>query len=371
MSTRTRTGPGPVCPPPAAPPPEIGPATTRCGWLARLRQPTVPPDLKDCAPAGTPVNEDDPRVRYHGRLGKIPTTDINNGLKTAHRLLLLNREADQRGAAHIAIDSDCRGTGKRFLAHHIGLAHQGRVEKLHGIDEHRIPVVCINTPLSPNSYAEWSAALATFLGWDVYRPGTDHQPQLRMKDLTGPVVHVLRGARTKLCLVDGIDRLGPTDLQPTFDYFDHLGDELGGLTVFWNGLGSSDILREARTRSSPLRRVTEKTAEIRPRAVPTLWVNRIPGRSKEHPDEWVKVLASLNELLRLHRQPAKGLLDHEEFLHIATDGLMEHLVPLTGTAAQLAILEGDEAITSNLLKEAAAYLDIPHPTDDPGTAEGD
>ncbi|MQS16024.1 hypothetical protein F7Q99_28205 [Streptomyces kaniharaensis] len=222
-------------------------------------------------------------------------------------------------------------------------------------------MVCINTPLSPGSYAEWSAALATFLGWDVYRPGTDHQPQPRMKDLTGPVVHVLRGARTKLCLVDGIDRLGPADLQPTFDYFDHLGDELGGLTVFWNGLGSSDILREARTRSSPLRRVTEKTTTIRPRTVPTLWVNRIPGRSKEHPDEWVKVLVSLNELLRLHRQPAKGLLDHEEFLYLATDGLMEHLVPLTGTAAQLAILGGDEAITSNLLKEAAAYLDIPTP----------
>ncbi|MFD8706425.1 hypothetical protein ACFV1W_28110 [Kitasatospora sp. NPDC059648] len=50
------------------------------------------------------------------------------------------------------------------------------MEKLHGIDEHRIPVACINAPLAPGSYAEWSAALATFLGWDVYRPGTDHQP---------------------------------------------------------------------------------------------------------------------------------------------------------------------------------------------------
>jgi hypothetical protein len=371
LSTRTRTGPGPVCPPPAAPPLETGPATTKTGWLARLRHPVAPPDLQDCAPVGTSVSEDDPRVRYHGRLGLIPTTDVKKGLTTGRRLILLNREPDQRGAAHIAVDSDCRGTGKRFLAHHIGLAYQGRQEELHGINEHRTPVVCINTPLAPNSYPDWSAALATFIGWDVYRSGTDHQPQQRMKDFTGPVVHFLRGARTKVCLVDGIDRIGPADLQPTFDYFDHLTDELGSLTVFWNGLGSADILHEARTRTSPLRQVTEKTTEIRPRTVPTLWVNRIPARSKEHPDEWVKALASLDKRLRLHRQPAKSLLDHEEFLYLATDGLMEHLIPLVGMAAQLAIIEGDEAITSDILKEAASYLDIPHPTDGSDTPEDD
>jgi hypothetical protein len=370
LSTRTRTGRDPVCPPPAAPPLETGPATTKTGWLARLRHPVCPPDLQDCAPAGTPVDEDDPRVRYHGRLGLIPTTDVKKGLTTGRRLILLNREPDQHGAAHIAIDSDCRGTGKRFLAHHIGLAYQGRQEELHGINDSRTPVVCINTPLSPNNYAEWSATLATFIGWDVYRMGTDHQPQQRMKDFTGTVVHFLRNSGTKVCLVDGIDRIGPADLQPTFDYFDHLTDELGGLTVFWSGLGSSDILYEARTRPSPLRRVTEKATEIRPRAVPTLWVNRLPARSKEHPDEWVKVLVSLNELLRLHRQPTKGLLDHEEFLHLATDGLMEHLVPLVGMAAQLAILDGSEAITSDILKEAAAYLDIPHQIGD-RDVEGD
>jgi hypothetical protein len=108
-----------------------------------------------------------------------------------------------------------------------------------------------------------------------------------------------------------------------------------------------------------------------PRAVPTLWVNRLPGRSKEHPDEWVKALASLDKRLRLHRQPPKGLLDHEEFLYLATDGLMEHLIPLVGMAARLAILEGNEAITSDILKEAASYLDILHPADGSDTPEDD
>ncbi|MET4644599.1 hypothetical protein ABID95_004348 [Streptomyces atratus] len=61
-------------------------------------------------------------------------------------------------------------------------------------------------------------------------------------------------------------------------------DELG-LTVFWSGIGSSDILREARAACFPtLRRPTEATAPIRQRSVPT--PSGLPLRCKEHPDEW-------------------------------------------------------------------------------------
>lgn len=92
-----------------------------------------------------PVDEDDPRVRYHAQLGLVETTDITTGLESARRLLRLNGER-RHTCQHIAIDSDCRGTGKRPLLHHIGLAHQGRREKLHGIDDSLIPVVCVNAP---------------------------------------------------------------------------------------------------------------------------------------------------------------------------------------------------------------------------------
>ncbi|AZS82865.1 hypothetical protein ELQ87_00020 [Streptomyces griseoviridis] len=71
-----------------------------------------------------------------------------------------------------------------------------------------------------------------------------------MKDFTGPALHMLRTSRTRLCLIDGIDRLRAEDLQPTFDFFDYLTDELS-LTIFWSGIGSSDILREARTARIP------------------------------------------------------------------------------------------------------------------------
>ncbi|MCX4803106.1 hypothetical protein OG594_15835 [Streptomyces sp. NBC_01214] len=68
----------------------------------------------------------------------------------------------------------------RTLLHHIGLAHQGRSEKLHGIDDSRIPVVCVNAPPEPGSPADWSATLAVFIGWNLYRSDTEQRPVQRM-----------------------------------------------------------------------------------------------------------------------------------------------------------------------------------------------
>ncbi|MFD7461103.1 MULTISPECIES: hypothetical protein [unclassified Streptomyces] len=349
---------GPRSTPPPAPAPVLapGPPTTLDGWRARVRQQPSPPPVPQ---ADDPIpDEDDPRVRYHAHLGLVETTDIATGLKTARRLLRLNGER-RHPCQHIAIDSDCRGTGKRTLLHHIGLAHQGRREKLHGIDDDRIPVVCVNAPPEQGTPADWSAALAVFIGWDLYRPDTEQRPVQRMKDFTGPAVHILRRARIEVCLVDGIDRLRSEDLQPTFDFFDYLADELD-LTVFWSGIGSSDILREARAARFPaLRPPTEATAPIRQRSVPTLWVNRLPPRCKEHPDEWVSTLATLDGRLSLRHHKPGSLLEHEKELYRVTDGLMEHLTPLIGMAAQIAILDGTEALTRDVLHDAARYLDLP------------
>ncbi|MER6145194.1 hypothetical protein ABT174_35110 [Streptomyces sparsogenes] len=339
---------GALSAPPPAPAPvlSLGPPTTLHSWRARVRQQPSPPPVPQ---ADGPIpDEDDPRVRYHAQLGLVETTDIATGLKTARRLLRLNGER-RHPCQHIAIDSDCRGTGKRTLLHHIGLAHQGRREKLHGIDDDRIPVICVNAPPEQGSPADWSAALAVFIGWDLYRPDTEQRPVQRMKDFTGPAVHILRHAR------------------PTFDFFDYLADELG-LTVFWSGIGSSDILREARAARFPaLRRPTESTAPIRPRSVPTLWVNRLPPRCKEHPDEWVSTLSTLDGRLRLRHHKPNSLLGHQKELYRITDGLMEHLTPLIGMAAQLAILDRTEALTPEVLHDAARYLDLPTADEDDET----
>jgi hypothetical protein len=363
MSTQTRAPRTTAARPAAAVNPQDATSTVH-GWNALVREdPPHPPPLPATLPKT--VDEDDPRVRYHARLGLVETTDIRKGLLTARRLLRLNGER-RHPCPHVAIDSDCRGTGKRTLLHHIGLGYQGRLEQLHGIDDSIIPVLCLNTPPDPGAPADWSAAMATFLGWDLYRTDAEGRPVLRMKDFTGPALHMMRSSRTRLCLIDGIDRLPTEDLQPTFDFFDYLADELS-LTIFWSGIGSSDILREARTARIPaLRRTGEATASLRPRAVPALWVNRLPPRSGEHPDEWVSAVATLSAKVHLIHHEPKALLQYQEALYLITDGLMEHLAPLIAMAAQLAILDRTESLTPDVLRDAAAYLDLPAGEDTAG-----
>lgn len=359
-------------PPAPALKPAAGPVTTLAGWRATVRAPSpTPPPLEPLAPADTGqvlseeeelLRESHPRVRYHADLGLIPTSDIQRGERQARRLLHDN--ASKPAVLHIAIDSDYRGTGKRTLLHHIGIRHQQRREARHGIDDDRIPVVCINVPPLPDTPADWSAALASFLGWDLYRPDTDNRPVQRMKDFTGPAVHILRTRQAEVCLVDGIDRLRAEDVQPTFDFFDYLADELS-MTILWSGLGSSDILREARTARSPALRRSSDRSPLRQRPVPTLWVNRLPAPSAEHPEEWTRTLVSFDEKLRLCHHRPKSLLEIGETLYRITDGLMELLCPLLSMAAQAAIIDGTEAITEKGVRQAADYLDVAVPGNTP------
>lgn len=115
-----------VPPPASAPALSPGSPTTLHGWRARVRHQPAPPPIPP-VDGPVPVDEDDPRVRYHAQLSLVETTDIATGMKTARRMLRLNGER-RHPCQHVAIDSDCRGTGKRTLLHHIGLAHQGRRE---------------------------------------------------------------------------------------------------------------------------------------------------------------------------------------------------------------------------------------------------
>ncbi|BFV54928.1 hypothetical protein KCMC57_up63560 [Kitasatospora sp. CMC57] len=328
--------------------------TIRSGWDAGVRCPVVAPDLQDCAPAGTKLGEDDPRVLYHASLGLVATPDVERGLKVARRLLRVNRGCVQ-ARVHGAVDGE-RGTGKTALAHLIGRGHQGRIEQLYGIDPNRIPVICVNAPPSRDDAVNWSAQIAVFLGWDLYRRDVDGKALLRMKDWTGPVVHVMRASRTRLILVDGVDRLRNSDIQPTFDFFDFLAAEIG-LTVFWCGTGAREILHEARGERSPaLPRPTDTRHTPTPRnSVPTLWVNPLP-----YSEVWGRTLHGFDEKLRLHHHKRQGLLEHAALLYRMTEGRMEHLAPLISMAAQIAIEDGTEAITAETLEEAADFLD--HPT---------
>ncbi|WP_439673363.1 TniB family NTP-binding protein [Embleya sp. MST-111070] len=333
--------------------------TVRIGWDTAVHRPATIPDLRDCAPAGTPVGDDDPRMLYHGTLGPVATADIDHGLKVARRLLRANRQTTQT-PAHAAVDGE-RGSGKTTLLHVVGRAHQGRVEKWHGIDANRIPVVCINTPPTRDDLVNWSAQIAVFLGWDLYRRDPDGKTVQRTKDWTGPVVHVLRAAKTRLLLVDGIDRLRTGDIGPAFAFLDFLAAELG-LTVLWCGTGSREVLREAR--GDP----DTDTGTLLPRnAAPTLWVRPVPYTGAR-PEPWLRTLDGFDEKLRLHHHTRHDLLTHATFLHKASEGRMDVLAPLICQAAQIAIENGTEALTTAVLAEAAEFLGTDTTYRDPSPA---
>ncbi|AZS82864.1 hypothetical protein ELQ87_00015 [Streptomyces griseoviridis] len=106
-------------------------------------------------------------MRYHGRLGLVETPDISKGLLTARRLLRLNGER-RHPCPHVAIDSDCRGTGKRTCCTTSAWAFRADWRSCtasttphpRGLPQH---------PPAPGTPADWSAVMATFLGWDLYR----------------------------------------------------------------------------------------------------------------------------------------------------------------------------------------------------------
>ena len=65
--------------------------------------------------------------------------------------------------------------------------------------------------------------------------------------------------------------------------------------------------------------------------------------------EWKGLAATLETALRLHRHEPGSLTRSARYLHRRTGGMIGSLSHLVRAAAQLAILEGEEAITRKLL----------------------
>jgi hypothetical protein len=65
--------------------------------------------------------------------------------------------------------------------------------------------------------------------------------------------------------------------------------------------------------------------------------------------EWKGLVATLESALRLHRHQPGSLTRQVRYLHRRTGGMIGSLSHLVRAAAQLAILEGDEAITRKLM----------------------
>ncbi|MFE1764014.1 ATP-binding protein [Streptomyces angustmyceticus] len=318
--------------------------TTREGWNDFVHRLVTPPDLQDCAPAGVPVTDNDPRMRYHGEMLPVLTPALRRGLLDARRILRTNRFRSVGRSMDIVIDGE-RGAGKTLLLCQIGRGYQGALESEPGFDASRIPVIYINVPPDRDSNMHWSLPFAEFLGLPYMR--NPDRGDFRTTDMTGPVTHVMKHAGTQLVLVDGIDRLTDHEARAALSYFESLQDHIR-VTFIYCGTGARDVIHAARYsgRRSKLPQQGRKFDSD----MPVLWVNAI-DYSSEAPEDWENVVEAFEDDLRLHKHKENTLLELATYLHERTGGYMETLNQLICQAAQEAITNGTEAITKDLLDD--------------------
>ncbi|MFJ6216631.1 AAA family ATPase [Streptomyces sp. NPDC092296] len=334
--------------------------TTKEGWNEFAHHILAAPDLQDCAPLGTPVRDNDPRMLHHGEMLLVDTDDLWRGLIDARRILRANRSRRGR-RVNIAIDGD-RGTGKTTLLRLIGRAHQGQVEEAHGVDPERIPVVYIDVPLERDSNLHWSLPFADFLGLNhlVQPARTSTQGGAREDrsfDMTGPITRVMEAAQTELILIDSIHRLTEAERHIAFQYFFTLQEHVPATFVFC-GVGAQETVRSAYQKYRS--RMPHQRASF-DSDIPVLWVGPV-SLGKSEGSDWINVLQRIEGDLRLYRHTPGTLTTKEMalYLHKRTGGYMETLTFLICQAAQAAMDDPTcEAITKELLDTIRAGRNDP------------
>lgn len=317
---------------------------TKEGWNDFVHRVVTAPDLQDCAPPGTAISDNDPRMRYHGEMLPVLTPALRRGMLDARRILRTNRFRSVGRSLDLVIDGE-RGAGKTLLLCQIGRGYQGMIESDMGIDLNRVPVIYINVPPDRDSNMHWSLPFAEFLGLQYLR--NPAKGDYRTTDMTLPVTHVMKHAGTQLVLVDGIDRLADSEARTALAYFESLQDHTR-VSFIYCGTGAREAIHAARytERRSKLPRQGEKFDSD----MPVVWVNAI-DYSSQAPEEWENVVEAFEDDLRLHTHKSGTLLELAAYLHERTGGYIETLNHLICQAAQEAIERGDEAITKELLED--------------------
>lgn len=320
--------------------------TTREGWDLAASRRLAPPARADWAPKGTKVGPRDPRLVYHAEMLPVVTPALWRGLLDARRRLRKNRFHSVGRATDMIIDGD-RGTGKSTLLVQIGRGYQGLIESDLGADPNRIPVIHITVPPERESNLHWSLPFAEFLGLNHTLNPEDRNR--RTADMTEPVAHVMRQARTRLVLIDGINRIEDNEITAAFSYFEALQDRTNVTFVFC-GTGAREIVHEARydKRRKNLPDVVKGKTYFSD--LPMLWAGVIP-----YGDAWHSVVRGFEEDLCLYDHKPESLLRLSKYLHQRTGGYIDSLNDLICQAAQETIETctetGTEAITKQLLDD--------------------
>ena len=306
------------------------PAMTLAGWRRFVDTPAASFELlpvKRWAALSGQDKEasDEARLNYHSEMIIVATSTIREVARQGRLLTLLNRR--EISARRGLIVSGQQTTGKTTALKQLGRTHELMVRQRYpGRLADRIPVVYVTTP-PKGSPRKLAMEFARFLGLPPVKRGYN------TTDIANAVCQIMLEAQVDLVLVDELHNLNLAtaageDMSDHLKYFtEHLP-----ATFVYAGI---DIERRLFT--------GVRGKQIAGRCV---LINTGPFPCDAG---WKGLVATLESALRLHRHQPGSLTRQARYLHRRTGGMIGSLSRLVRAAAQLAILEGDEAITRKLM----------------------
>jgi Rad3-related DNA helicase len=314
--------------------PADDPLTTKEGWRRFVDHqphlPTLPTAKQWAATAGRErATQDEARRDYHGDLPLVNTPTIQKVITTSRLLIQLNRR--QVSARRGVIISGASGTGKTTALTQLGRTHERHTRKRHPQDRHRQPVLYVTVP---------PAATARMLAVEFARfLGLEFNARANITDIVNAVCATAAHTRLELVCVDELHNLNLATRAgaEVSDQLKYFAERLPA-TFIYAGI---DVEAEGLFAGTRGRQIAGRFTLIPATAFAY-------GTTQQR-DQWRALIATLEGLLRPRQHTAGALVALDEYLYRRSGGMIGSLSQLVRGAAILAIEDGSEQITQDLL----------------------
>ena len=311
------------------------PLTTKEGWRRfadrQTAMPELPgPDALARMTAREREEHDEARQAYHADLPLANTPVIQRVVATTRLLIQLNRH--QVSARRGVIVSGPSGTGKTTALTQLGRTHERHVRKRHPEDDYRLPVIYVTVP---------PAATARMLAMEFARfLGLQFAGRVNLTDIVNAVCVTAARTRVDLVCVDELHNLNLATRAgaEVSDQLKYFAERLPA-TFIYAGIDVESAGLFAGTRG---RQIAGRFTVIP--ATPFAYGT---GAQRE---QWRALIATMDSALRLHQHRPGSLAALEEYLYRRSGGMIGSLSQLIRGAAILAIDDGSEQITRDLLE---------------------
>ncbi|MGY5082323.1 TniB family NTP-binding protein [Streptomyces nigrescens] len=301
--------------------PPDSPLTTK-GWRRVVEHESSPPTLLTAvqraalSPKGK-LRDDELRRNYHAVLPLVNIPTIQKVITTSRLLVQLNRQQ---------ISARCQTTALSQL----GRAHEIAVRKRHPRDRSRLPVIYVTVP---------PAATPKTLAMEFARFfGLDFPTRFNITDIVNAVCATAAHVLVDLVLIDKLHNLNLAT-RTGAEASDQLKYFAEPATFAYAGIDVEDQGLFAGTRG---RQIAGRFTVI-----PTTPFPHAPGADR---DAWHSLVGTLESILRLHHHQPATLTGLGEYLYHRCGGMIGSLSRLIRGAAVLAIKDGSERITEDLLE---------------------